>query len=415
MMRAIDGGRGGLIRTRSSSRDDSPAGRDHPLNDHFGDGFMERPGSPLKRQKGGPVSHQVFIQPKPQSLGMIAASNRAPPPEMLDSTQFSMPHKGQFPIMMSPIAAFQSTPVVTSRQSPSIGGSVARENATGPGGEDLRRNCDYCVRKKVKCNGMLPCHMCRRKQFACVYSVKQKPGPKVRTGNESQGNSVESTVSRTAARSNHSNSPTPKTGHGHTVAHNSSAHVMPRPIHRSTYSNGSVSLDDEGALSSDGSMNEYSMQYRQSQRMPPAHMNMIASIDGAGVPVSGGDMHNNNVQVHAHSGNNHMHAGNDRVHMHTEGRSSAASVHARGPPMYTNGYSTSHNDHMVAPQSGLTSFGRYAAAVAAAHAASSHNQYTSQGSHSPHQYRDTLPPPPLGGGDIPNEVTEALLALKHSI
>ncbi|CAM9798691.1 unnamed protein product [Chrysoparadoxa australica] len=56
-----------------------------------------------------------------------------------------------------------------------------------PDNQDLRRNCDYCVRKKVKCNGELPCHMCRRKNFVCVYSVKQKPGPKVRTGLDTGG------------------------------------------------------------------------------------------------------------------------------------------------------------------------------------------------------------------------------------
>ncbi|CAM9923187.1 unnamed protein product, partial [Choristocarpus tenellus] len=59
------------------------------------------------------------------------------------------------------------------------GGGQHANRGRGGVGEDLRRNCDYCVSKKVKCNGEHPCHMCRRKSLSCVYSVKQKPGPKV--------------------------------------------------------------------------------------------------------------------------------------------------------------------------------------------------------------------------------------------
>ncbi|CAM9187883.1 unnamed protein product [Ascophyllum nodosum] len=44
---------------------------------------------------------------------------------------------------------------------------------------DIRRNCDHCVKKKVKCSGNTPCNMCRRKGLTCIFSLKQKPGPKV--------------------------------------------------------------------------------------------------------------------------------------------------------------------------------------------------------------------------------------------
>ncbi|CAM9187807.1 unnamed protein product [Ascophyllum nodosum] len=43
---------------------------------------------------------------------------------------------------------------------------------------DLRRNCDYCVEKKVRCSGSIPCTMCLRKGLTCMFSLKQKPGPK---------------------------------------------------------------------------------------------------------------------------------------------------------------------------------------------------------------------------------------------
>ncbi len=39
---------------------------------------------------------------------------------------------------------------------------------------------DYCVLKKVKCSGELPCRVCDRKRLVCTFSVKQRPGPKVR-------------------------------------------------------------------------------------------------------------------------------------------------------------------------------------------------------------------------------------------
>ncbi len=39
---------------------------------------------------------------------------------------------------------------------------------------------DYCVMKKVKCSGELPCRVCKRKQLDCVFSPKQRPGPKIR-------------------------------------------------------------------------------------------------------------------------------------------------------------------------------------------------------------------------------------------
>ncbi|CAM9589289.1 unnamed protein product, partial [Discosporangium mesarthrocarpum] len=51
---------------------------------------------------------------------------------------------------------------------------------THNGSSAVRRNCDYCVRKKVKCSGTSPCIMCQRKSLQCIYSVKKKPGPKSR-------------------------------------------------------------------------------------------------------------------------------------------------------------------------------------------------------------------------------------------
>ncbi|CAM9756884.1 unnamed protein product, partial [Hapterophycus canaliculatus] len=41
-----------------------------------------------------------------------------------------------------------------------------------------RRNCDFCVKKKVKCSGTMPCAICSRKGLRCGFSLKQKPGPK---------------------------------------------------------------------------------------------------------------------------------------------------------------------------------------------------------------------------------------------
>ncbi|CBJ32571.1 hypothetical protein Esi_0348_0008 [Ectocarpus siliculosus] len=46
---------------------------------------------------------------------------------------------------------------------------------------NTRRNCDYCVEKKVRCSGRIEggaCHYCARKDHVCVFSLKQKPGPK---------------------------------------------------------------------------------------------------------------------------------------------------------------------------------------------------------------------------------------------
>eukprot|EP00752_Nemacystus_decipiens_P008654 g7727.t1 len=46
---------------------------------------------------------------------------------------------------------------------------------------NTRRNCDYCVEKKVRCSGRIEggaCAYCTRKKHDCVFSVKQKPGPK---------------------------------------------------------------------------------------------------------------------------------------------------------------------------------------------------------------------------------------------
>ncbi|CAM9860537.1 unnamed protein product, partial [Phaeothamnion confervicola] len=43
-----------------------------------------------------------------------------------------------------------------------------------------RRNCDHCVAKKVKCSGEAPCVACTRKFVTCVFSIKKRPGPRMR-------------------------------------------------------------------------------------------------------------------------------------------------------------------------------------------------------------------------------------------
>eukprot|EP00752_Nemacystus_decipiens_P013403 g11868.t1 len=47
---------------------------------------------------------------------------------------------------------------------------------------DLRRNCDWCVEKKVRCDGhpKQACTLCRRKGRVCIFSLKLKPGPKAK-------------------------------------------------------------------------------------------------------------------------------------------------------------------------------------------------------------------------------------------
>ncbi len=48
----------------------------------------------------------------------------------------------------------------------------------------MRRNCDMCVRRKVRCCGTKPrCSICVRKGDVCVYSLKRRPGPRVRLSN----------------------------------------------------------------------------------------------------------------------------------------------------------------------------------------------------------------------------------------
>lgn len=41
----------------------------------------------------------------------------------------------------------------------------------------LRNACDACHRMKRKCDGLQPCHRCRRRSRPCGYSYKQKSGP----------------------------------------------------------------------------------------------------------------------------------------------------------------------------------------------------------------------------------------------
>ncbi len=46
----------------------------------------------------------------------------------------------------------------------------------------MRRNCDMCVRRKVRCCGSKPrCSICIRKGDVCVYSLKRRPGPRVQS------------------------------------------------------------------------------------------------------------------------------------------------------------------------------------------------------------------------------------------
>lgn len=140
--------------------------------------YDELPTSPLKKHKLAGIQG-VAIAPKHFSLEAVAAARRASvrPPRLDDAVLNSI----RQPISISPI--------VTSRGDKS---SAVTQLLRSPAGEELRRNCDYCVRKKVKCNGDRPCHMCRRKKMVCTYSVKQKPGPKVKAagGGEQVGGPI---------------------------------------------------------------------------------------------------------------------------------------------------------------------------------------------------------------------------------
>ncbi|CAM9505385.1 unnamed protein product [Scytosiphon promiscuus] len=41
----------------------------------------------------------------------------------------------------------------------------------------LRRACDYCTQKKIRCDGSRPCRQCERKQLECKFSLCQRSGP----------------------------------------------------------------------------------------------------------------------------------------------------------------------------------------------------------------------------------------------
>ncbi|KFX95023.1 hypothetical protein V490_04041, partial [Pseudogymnoascus sp. VKM F-3557] len=43
----------------------------------------------------------------------------------------------------------------------------------------VKRACDACHRRKVKCDGLSPCRNCSSAQLACTYNaIPQKKGPK---------------------------------------------------------------------------------------------------------------------------------------------------------------------------------------------------------------------------------------------
>ncbi|CAM9499987.1 unnamed protein product [Chrysoparadoxa australica] len=51
-------------------------------------------------------------------------------------------------------------------------------NPTTPFKKKLRRACDYCTKKKVKCNGANPCSQCQKRGLICHFSICQRSGPK---------------------------------------------------------------------------------------------------------------------------------------------------------------------------------------------------------------------------------------------
>jgi len=49
----------------------------------------------------------------------------------------------------------------------------------GPGPTSVKRACDACHRRKVKCDGVTPCRNCSSAQLSCTYhAIPQKKGPK---------------------------------------------------------------------------------------------------------------------------------------------------------------------------------------------------------------------------------------------
>lgn len=62
-----------------------------------------------------------------------------------------------------------------SAPTPSSANAIA--NATAP--TSVKRACDACHRRKVKCDGLQPCRNCGSAQLACTYhAIPQKKGPK---------------------------------------------------------------------------------------------------------------------------------------------------------------------------------------------------------------------------------------------
>ncbi len=60
-------------------------------------------------------------------------------------------------------------------------GNMQHDKTPGRYSGPMRRNCDMCVRRKVRCCGTKPrCSICIRKGDVCVYSLKRRPGPRVR-------------------------------------------------------------------------------------------------------------------------------------------------------------------------------------------------------------------------------------------
>ncbi|CAM9855867.1 unnamed protein product, partial [Choristocarpus tenellus] len=57
--------------------------------------------------------------------------------------------------------------------------SETAKSIPGSGGEGERRaSCDFCSRRKRKCNGNQPCQNCCKLKLVCHFSIKQKSGRK---------------------------------------------------------------------------------------------------------------------------------------------------------------------------------------------------------------------------------------------
>ncbi|CAM9165644.1 unnamed protein product, partial [Discosporangium mesarthrocarpum] len=88
------------------------------------------------------------------------------------------------------------------------------EEVTNQTRKKLRRACDYCTQKKVRCDGQKPCSQCQRRELQCKFSICQRSGPSgPGSGNNSKSPSPSATtVPSTAKSPNASASTSSKTG-----------------------------------------------------------------------------------------------------------------------------------------------------------------------------------------------------------